>query len=300
MSDPFEHLAPEAHAALAQGKEARLAFIKLRHWFDYPRATQILERLDELVTHPDVSRMPCLMVVGSSNNGKTSIAKVFVAKYPSVTDAEKAIVKMPVLFIASLTDPSPFSLFTEIISLMGLPYSSTKDVLKLKIRVYALLKELGVRVLVVDELNTILPLTNAKRAAFLAELRSLSVKAGISVVCFTTTAGARTASHDEAFTNRFPIMDLPVWELSDIWREMVRDHEGYLPFPQPSNLSSSSFSQTLLIKADYRLGEMADLLEAMSSYAIKNNLPKLTTEVIKDCGWIPPQDRLGRVNALKA
>lgn len=300
MSDAFQHLAPEARDALARGTQARLDFIKLRHWFDYPRAVQILERLEELVTYPTVNRMPCLMVVGSSNNGKTSIAKTFVERHKPETNSDETILRFPVLYIESLPHPTPESLMVEIIRLIGLPYSSSRDLLRLKVRVYALLKDLGVRVLVVDELNTIVPLTNAKRQTFLAELRSLTVKLGISVVCFSTRAGANVASYDDAFTSRFPIMDLPTWTQGQQWRELVRDFEAYLPFPEPSKLSSSQFSERLLVQADHRLGELSNLLESMSSYAIKNNLKHLTPEIIAESGWIAPQDRLDRIKSLKA
>lgn len=299
MSEPFSHLAASARQALSEGDQARLKYIQIRRWFDYPRATQILSRLEGMVTYPEVGRTPCLLVVGSSNNGKSTIAKIFCSKHTPLIDAAQTVIRAPVLYIPSLANPTPEALMIAILSLLGLPDNSQR-LLRLKARVYRVLKDLRVRVLVLDELNTIVPLSVSKREAFLSELRSLSVNTGVAVACFTTKAGAMATSYDDAFTSRFPVMDLPVWELDRPWRELIAQFERYLPFEEPSNLSSTRFSTELLRLTDHRLGELRDLFEWVSEFGIRKRAKKITVELIEASDWTPPQERRNRINNLRA
>jgi len=299
VAEPFAHLAVSARQALAEGDQARLNYIEIRRWFDYPKATHILSRLEKMVKYPDVDRTPCLLVVGSSNNGKSTLAKKFCGKHPPEIDDAQSVLRAPVLYIRSIANPTPEALMITILSLLGLPDNSQKP-LRLKARVYRVLKDIGVRVLVLDELNTIVPLTVPKREAFLSELRSLSVNTGVAVVCFTTKAGAMATSYDEAFTSRFPVEDLPVWDMGMPWRTLVANFEAYLPFEEPSGLSSTSISTELLRLTDHRLGELRDLFEWVSEYGIKHRAKKITLELIKASNWTPPQERRNRINNLRA
>lgn len=55
--------------------DERIDSIRGDHWIAFDRATIVLNRLTSLMEMPQQSRMPGLMVYGSSGIGKTMIAK---------------------------------------------------------------------------------------------------------------------------------------------------------------------------------------------------------------------------------
>jgi hypothetical protein len=65
------HLAPEARAALELPDEQRIAFLAEDRWIDYPRARKALRELERLLTCPQRTRMPSLLIHGESNIGKS-------------------------------------------------------------------------------------------------------------------------------------------------------------------------------------------------------------------------------------
>ncbi|MDR5781225.1 TniB family NTP-binding protein [Caballeronia sp. LZ065] len=75
MSFPFQY-----HQA--QGAQ------KARTWIDYPRATEALQVLERLHETPRRDRMPCLLIHGDSNIGKTKITAKFKRAHAAVVEGK--------------------------------------------------------------------------------------------------------------------------------------------------------------------------------------------------------------------
>jgi hypothetical protein len=69
----FDHLGVEARTALNLPLEERIAYALDDHWIGYSRAQQTLDTLSDLMNHPPTLRMPNLLVVGESGNGKSTV-----------------------------------------------------------------------------------------------------------------------------------------------------------------------------------------------------------------------------------
>ena len=68
--------------------DERIDRIRGDHWIAFDRVTIVLNRLTSLMEMPQQSRMPGLMVYGSSGIGKTMIAKRMASKYPTQYNVE--------------------------------------------------------------------------------------------------------------------------------------------------------------------------------------------------------------------
>jgi stage III sporulation protein SpoIIIAA len=53
--------------------EERVKLIRQGSWINYPRATQVLTKLDDLMHQPRTHRMLNMLLVGASGNGKTTL-----------------------------------------------------------------------------------------------------------------------------------------------------------------------------------------------------------------------------------
>ncbi|WP_268236054.1 TniB family NTP-binding protein [Cribrihabitans marinus] len=59
----------------------RIALIQSDIWIGFPRAEQVLDRLQSMIEAPRQTRMPDLLVHGESEIGKTMIARNLSRKY---------------------------------------------------------------------------------------------------------------------------------------------------------------------------------------------------------------------------
>src|SRR3954462_2034450 len=78
MTNNYSHIHPDFRHVMAASDAERLAFLAQPRWIGYPRAIHIIETLDLLMKTPARPRMPNLLIVWESNNGKTTIIRRFL------------------------------------------------------------------------------------------------------------------------------------------------------------------------------------------------------------------------------
>ncbi len=67
---PPSHLNESTLKLLALSDAERIERIRSPRWIGYPRAKEILAKLEDLLIHPKSHRMPNLLIIGDTNNGK--------------------------------------------------------------------------------------------------------------------------------------------------------------------------------------------------------------------------------------
>lgn len=83
MSAIERQLSKRALELLDASDEERLIHIEKPVFFPYKHASDILEEMEDLLIHPKTNRMPNLLIVGRSDNGKTEILKEFLKRHPA-------------------------------------------------------------------------------------------------------------------------------------------------------------------------------------------------------------------------
>ena len=73
----LSHLTTTAQAAAVLPDAERIARIRAERWIGYSRAREALAKLEELLTHPVRQRMPNLLLIGPTNNGKSMLIEKF-------------------------------------------------------------------------------------------------------------------------------------------------------------------------------------------------------------------------------
>jgi len=67
------HLTATAQTAAVLPDAERIARIRAERWIGYSRAREALAKLEDLLTHPVRQRMPNLLLIGPTNNGKSML-----------------------------------------------------------------------------------------------------------------------------------------------------------------------------------------------------------------------------------
>lgn len=290
MSEAFKHLSRGAREALAKPPAERIAYMQRDHWIRYDRADQVLAKMEEILAHPRVIRMPCMMLVGEPNNGKSRIMRRFSKLHPPIDDAEG--MKVPVLHLDDLKDADERSLYNGIIDKFGFPNNPSQKIPTLEYKAYQLLIEYDVQVLMLDEFNVFAEAPTAKQRKLLNIFKVMSNRRQMSFICAGTRDAFNLMQLDQQFSSRFKPEVLRPWEDIEHWQRLMGSFESIIPLPEPSGLSEENFARRLMVTAEYTIGDGWDLLKKMGEYAMRKNAKRLTTDLINEVDWIAPSKRV--------
>lgn len=292
------HLNATAGAALDLPPAERIERIRRPRWIGYPRAEQLLAKLDDLLTHPKTHRMPNLLIVGDTNAGKTMIANRFVQRYPADDnpDGEAAIV--PVLAIQAPPGPDEGRFYNAILEVLSAPYQPRERVAQKQVQVLRLLKSIGLRLLVIDEVHNVLTGPVNKQRQFLNVLKYLGNDLQIPLVGLGIKEALRAIQADPQLANRFEPAALPRWQMDQEFQRLLASFERALPLRKPSRLADVHLARKLLALSEGSLGELSALLTAAAVYAVKSGAERIDETVLAKIDWIPPSERRRQAERL--
>lgn len=209
----LSHLLPAAQGLARLPADERIHRLRADRWIGYPRAVEALNRLEALYTWPNKQRMPNLLLVGPTNNGKSMIVEKFRRAHPASSDADQE--HIPVLVVQMPSEPSVIRFYVALLAAMGAPLRPRPRLPEIEQLALTLLRKLGVRLLVIDELHNVLAGNSVNRREFLNLLRFLGNELRIPLVGVGTRDAYLAIRSDDQLENRFEPMMLPVWEAND-------------------------------------------------------------------------------------
>src|SRR5581483_6511084 len=98
-SESAMHLSESVRQLLDLGDEKRIEHLRAQRWIGYTKAKQVLDKMEELLSHPPTHRMPNLLVVGDTNNGKTMIVSQFQKRHPAFDNPDEDGITLPVMML---------------------------------------------------------------------------------------------------------------------------------------------------------------------------------------------------------
>lgn len=300
MNAVYAHLNKEAREALALTDEERVRFIRRGRWIGYPQAIEILDELEDLIAHPPMHRMPNLLIVSPTNNGKTMIARRFLSRHASSDNPRGDAVHVPVLLVESPPVPDESRLYDNILDALGAPYKTSDDVSKKEFQVHSQIKRVGLRMLMLDEIHNMLAGSAKKRMVFANVLRRLGNQAKIPIVGFGINDAVRAVNNDRQLANRFTPMYLPRWKLDDEFYRLLASFERMLPLKLPSNLTERALATKIYAMGEGIIGEIDRILKKAAVRAIKKGVERIDDEVLSAIRWTQPSARKLKVeNAVQ-
>ena len=290
----FEHagrLIPDTRAVLEQSDEERLRFIQMERWIAYPRADQVLEKMESLYNSPKKHRMPGMLVVGEPNNGKTSLVRRFCSLHP-LSDGWSDAPPYPVMYVQAPSGPDERQFYDSILRTLMAPFRY-RDVPSEKLdSISYYFNKIGTRMLIVDEIHNILSGSSLKQRAFLNALKNLSNSMMITLVLVGTKEALAAISIDAQFSSRFRPERLHKWKVDQDFVNMLANMERTFPLALPSNLATPELAPTIYELSGGILGELSSLLSGAAAVAIKTGTERISLKELKMTERLPPAERL--------
>jgi type II secretory pathway predicted ATPase ExeA len=298
MGEAAAHLSENAQAALELSVAERLDRIRRPRWIGYTRAKTLLDKLDDLLTHPKTHRMPNLLIVGDTNAGKTMLANRFVQLHPADKTLGGEAVLVPVLAIQAPPGPDEGRFYNAILEALATPYNPRERVAQQQIQVLRMLKRIGIQMLIIDEVHNVLTGSVTKQRQFLNVLKYLGNDLQITLVGLGTKEALRALQADPQLANRFEPAALPPWQLDQEFQMLLASFERVLPLRQPSGLADETLARKLLALSEGSLGELSVLLTSAAVYAVRSGTERIDEKVLAAIDWVPPSERRRRAERL--
>ena len=289
----MDHLHPKARAYLDLSDEARIERINSDLWVGYSRAQTILDRMETLFTRPRISRMPGLLIVGGSNQGKTSLLNRFCAKHPVVDNPGAEHVQMPVVKIQCPPGPDEKRFYTALLdALYQTDSTSIRSHAAEKHRqAKRIMEKVGTRVLILDELHNVLAGPTNRQRYFLNVLKTLSNDFRLPLIAAGTADAHNALTTDPQLYSRLQTVKLPRWEEGGEFMGLLASLETMLPLWKRSELQETALASEILSLSEGVLGEAVSLLTQAACEAVTSGQEKITLKIIKSLGFVRPSRR---------
>lgn len=291
-----DHLLDKARELLTATTEEKIDYINRDKWIGYPRAQEIIERLEDFISYPQVERMPNLLIIGDSNNGKTQILKRFADRYPLIVDEHDYTNRQPVVFISAPAKPDENAFLIRILEDMIVPYAKNDSLEVKRQLVIRNMQYRETRMLIIDEIQHIIAGSYNAQKGFLNSIKDLSNTLKIPII----GAGIEDAFHaiqvDPQMANRFQVEVLERWSFDSTdnrksFAQLIATIEARIPLPEPSFLYKKPFIEQLHYLCEGLIGELVLIIKQLAVYAIRHDLPRINDSVFTALKIVPASKR---------
>ena len=283
------HLHPGARAVARLPGPERLHYVRADRWIGYPRATAALDRLEELLAWPGKQRMPNLLLIGATNNGKSMIIEKFRRLHAPVSEADRE--RIPVLVVQMPSEPTVIRFYTGLLAALGAPLRPRQRLAELEQRTLGLLRAVGVRMLVIDELHNVLAGRADARREFLNLIRFLGNELRIPLVGVGTREAYLAIRSDDQLENRFEPFTLPRWEPDGLGCSLLASFAASFPLRRPSPIATPQMARYLLTRCEGTIGELAHLLTDAAVAGIESGEEAITQTTLLMAPYAGPTER---------
>ena len=292
----MSYLNPAIQSLLELPAASRIRELATSPIIGYPLAKKAIDRMEDLLVHPQTHRMPNLLVVGSTNNGKTVIADRFLKQHPAFSLPDEDFVRVPVLMVQAPQVPDEKRFYNGILERLFTPYKINDKIDRKQYQVIKLLSNVQTRLLIIDEIHHILAGNLTKQRGFLNVIKYLSNELQIPIVALGTKDAFQAIHTDPQLANRFEPHVLPRWRDGDDYRRLLASFEYNLPLKRPSILTQDDISTKILSMSEGSLGEISAVIRLAAVEAIRNGQECITYKTLERLKWLAPSQRKAEDN----
>ena len=258
MAD-YTHLTEKAASKLLLSDEERIIHIKKPRWIAYRKANELLNKLEDLLNHPSQPRMPNMLIIGDTNNGKTMLVNKFRDLHPADENLEGEAVIIPVLYIQAPPGPDERGIYNAILNRLFEPYGRSEATDAKRDRVVSILRRVGLGMIMIDEIHHVLAGSYTKQRNSLNALKYLGNELCVPIVGMGTSEAIRAVQTDPQLANRFVPEVLPKWSNGADLIMLLKSFEKIIPLKNPSSLHTPTLVNSIIELSGGTIGEISQV-----------------------------------------
>jgi hypothetical protein len=291
---PADHLNEAAKSALSLSDPERIDRVRSARWIGYTRAKQVLAKLEALLTHPKQHRMPNLLLVGDTNNGKTLLVNRFEKLHPEREHPDGDRLSLPVLYIQAPPTPDEARFYNTILEKLGAPYRAADRIDRKQFQSIRILSKIETKMLIIDEVQHVIAGNQGRQRAFLNTIKYLGNELQIPIVGVGTKDAFNAIQTDPQLSNRFEPAILPRWEMGNEYLKLLASFERMMPLKKPSGLVENALALKVLSMSEGTIGEISSLLGKAAVKAIETGGECVSPKLLDSLDWTRPSERKWR------
>ncbi|WP_233143534.1 TniB family NTP-binding protein [Aggregatibacter actinomycetemcomitans] len=288
MEKQYEHVHEKFRHLVTASNQERIEFLDEPRWVGYAVANKIIDNLVSLMHKPKRPRMLNLLVVGDSNNGKTTLIRHFYNLHGTPFVDSKADGNCPIILAEAPPSANEKELYISLLERFYIPYRATDGVAKLRYQTIHLFREFKVKKLIIDEFHSLLVGTPRQQRQVMNAIKMLCNELQIPIVGVGTRDAIRVLHTDPQHASRFDVAELPTWKLDKEFQKLLFQFQGILPLKKCSNLQLPELATRIHTISGGNLGNVHRLLTACAVEAINTGTEQITLDIIEHNAWVQP------------
>lgn len=281
----YNHLHPQFKHVMDMEIAERLRFIEEDRWIDYASARDLIAELRGLMLLPAREKMPNRLIVSEPNNGKTTIINRFFQLYGEGYIDATGVAHKPVIVAQAPVTPDEKALYLSILDCFWASFRESDSTLKLRNQVMDELRRNNVKMLIIDEMNSLLCGSPAKQRQVMNALKNMCNMIKIPIVGFGTREAVRVLHTDPQHVSRFRVVPLPLWACDEHFQKLIFNFEGVLPLQQPSNLAEPAMVKLLFKLSNGNLGNLREILREAAKLAITHGKEHIDKQLLESVSF---------------
>lgn len=277
----FAHVESSFRHMLEATDEERIRFLDEPRWIGYERAQYIIDTLHRLMMTPKRQRMPNLLIIGHSNAGKSTILERFEDLYGKAWVDQEGEPVRPVVRCQAPANPSEKGLYVGILRNFLAPFRESHSTIRLQSQVLDMLRYSKTRILIIDELHSLLSGTPRAIRQTMNVLKFLCNELQIPIVGAGLEHAKQTLQSDPQHKSRFDLIEIKPWKLNGDFQRLLAGFEKTLPLKKQSLLHERDKAVVLHEISAGSLGHLRDFLVKCATDAIGSGKERIDLEVIR-------------------
>ena len=276
------HLDPAYRKFAGLPDDERIAWIRADRWIGFDQAGLALARLENLLTYPARDRMPCLLIYGDTGMGKTKIVRKFERAHPPKFCQVTGVDRRPVVVAQVPSEPLERDLYRELLSSMGAPAMAGGTLAREKDVCRALLRTVGAKMIILDEVNGMLAGTYRQQRIFLNAIRFLANDLRVPLVCAGTDLARQALLTDGQLAERFEALHLKPWKNDAAFAGLLKSLGHILPLRESSDLTGPATRARVHALTSGVTARILRLIETAAEAAVHSGRERLDAESFGD------------------
>ncbi|MNY04431.1 Bacterial TniB protein [compost metagenome] len=201
---------------------------------------------------------------------------------------ENAETVKPIIVVESPPTSDEKALYVSILEEFWAPYRVSDSLIKLRYQVIHLMRASNVKILIIDELHSLLSGSAIKQREMMNAIKMLCNELAIPIVGVGTSDAVRVLHTDPQHASRFDVLPLRPWSVGVEFQRFLKGFESVLPLRQASELFRPEIAYTLHAISEGNTGNLHRLLIECATEAISSGKEKIDIEMVKSKSWLQP------------
>ena len=266
------HLHPSVRTLARDDDAVRLQAIKSQRWITHHPAARVLDDINDLFHQEAGDRMRNLLLLAESGMGKTMLLNKFARDKAMPFDREVGVQPRPVMLMRMPEEPSEEAFYVQLMKAIGAPVliPNRRHRISTRETAFRLLREIGTRMLMIDEINNVLVGGPRQQRYFLQMLRFLSNELRVTLVCAGVPEARFALLADPQLRSRFMALELEPWSAGPDLAAFVALLVQGLPLRQPSPVDSTKLRRLLVEQSGGITQSICFALQRAAAAAVRN------------------------------